>query len=199
MSDILDRDISRRELYAMGEPLGDGATRRKLGGGYICGIGGKSKSSTATTTNNADNRMAIQNGIGLSNSSGSVLDFSDRSTNNWDSSNRSTNYINTLDGGAISRAFDSVDLSSAATFGTTSRALDSIDLSGKRLNDGFQSLIDAATGIFNEGQSLIGQTQKSVADAYSTAQTDKAGGIDQKTIIVLAVAGAVALYAINRK
>lgn len=187
--DALDRDISRRELYAMGEPLGDGATRRKLGGGYICGIGGKSKSSSSTTTNNADNRMAIQNGFGLSHSSGNALDFSDNSTTT----------INSLDGGAISRAFDSVDLSSAANFGTTSRALDSIDLSGKRLNDGFQSLIDAATSIFNDGQSLIGQTQKSVADAYSTAQTDAAGGIDQKTIIVLAVAGAVALYAIKSK
>lgn len=177
--DALDRDISRRELYAMGEPLGDGATRRKLGGGYICGIGGKSKSSSSTTTNNADNRVAVQGGFGLSSSDG--------------------NTFNVTDGGIVSRALDSVDLSNAANYGTTSRALDSIDLSGKRLNDGFQSLIDAATGIFNDGQSLIGQTQKSVADAYSTAQTDAAGGIDQKTIIVLAVAGAVALYAIKRK
>lgn len=187
--DALNRDISRRELYAMGEPLGDGATRRKLGGGYVCGIGGKSKSSSSTTTNNADNRMAIQNGFGLSHSSGNALDFSDNSTTT----------INSLDGGAISRALDTVDLSNATVYGTTSRALDSIDLSGKRLETGYKSLIDAASSLFDRGESLIGKTQKSVADAYGQAQTDKAGGIDQKTIIVLAVAGAVALYAIKSK
>lgn len=32
---------SRRELYALGETLGDCVTERKLGGGYICGGGGK--------------------------------------------------------------------------------------------------------------------------------------------------------------
>jgi len=32
---------SRRELYAMGEPLGDSVTQRKVGGGYVCGGGGK--------------------------------------------------------------------------------------------------------------------------------------------------------------
>lgn len=32
---------SRRELYAMGEPLGDCVTERKVGGGYVCGGGGK--------------------------------------------------------------------------------------------------------------------------------------------------------------
>ena len=31
---------SRRELYALGEPFGDSATTRKLGGGYVCGGGG---------------------------------------------------------------------------------------------------------------------------------------------------------------
>jgi len=32
---------SRRELYAMGEPLGDSVTQHKVGGGYVCGGGGK--------------------------------------------------------------------------------------------------------------------------------------------------------------
>lgn len=32
---------SRRELYALGETLGDCVTERKLGGGYLCGGGGK--------------------------------------------------------------------------------------------------------------------------------------------------------------
>ena len=31
---------SRRQLEALGEPFGDSATQKKLGGGYICGFGG---------------------------------------------------------------------------------------------------------------------------------------------------------------
>lgn len=172
---MTERQISRRDLYAMGEPFGDGATRRKPGGGLVCGIGGSSKSNAT----NQDNRVAVQGGAGLSNSN--------------------NNRITITDGGIVSRALDTVDLSNATVYGTTSRALDSIDLSGKRLETGYQSLIDAASSLFDRGESLIGQTQKSVADAYGQAQTDKAGGIDQKTIIVLAVAGAVALYAIKSK
>ena len=32
--------MSRRDLYAMGEPFGDSATQRKVGGGRIYGGGG---------------------------------------------------------------------------------------------------------------------------------------------------------------
>jgi hypothetical protein len=38
---------SRRELYALGETLGDRSTERKLGGGYICGGGGKGSAPEA--------------------------------------------------------------------------------------------------------------------------------------------------------
>ncbi len=41
----MKRNWSRRELYAHGEPLGDCVTERKLGGGYICGGGGKGGSA----------------------------------------------------------------------------------------------------------------------------------------------------------
>ena len=47
---------SRRQLEALGEPFGDSATQKKLGGGYICGFGGGGSSapsqptSTSTTT-----------------------------------------------------------------------------------------------------------------------------------------------------
>ncbi len=43
----MKNEWSRRELYAHGEPFGDCATRRKLGGGYICGGGGKGKAPEA--------------------------------------------------------------------------------------------------------------------------------------------------------
>ena len=41
---------SRRQLYAMGEPLGDGATRREVGGKIIYGGGGGGGSTPANTT-----------------------------------------------------------------------------------------------------------------------------------------------------
>ena len=43
----MKKEWSRRELYAHGEPFGDCATRRKIGGGYICGGGGKGSAPPA--------------------------------------------------------------------------------------------------------------------------------------------------------
>lgn len=70
---------TRHKLYALGETLGESATRRKLGGGYVCGGGGggSSSSSTASTTNNTDNRLAVQDGVGVSGSSGVTINSTD--------------------------------------------------------------------------------------------------------------------------
>ncbi len=45
---------SRRQLYAMGEPIGDSATRRKAGGGLILGDGGGGGGSPEKTTQVSD-------------------------------------------------------------------------------------------------------------------------------------------------
>ena len=68
---------SRKQLYALGEPLGDCVTSAKLGGGYVCGGGGGggSSSSSNTTTTNQDNRTAVQDGIGLSASNGNTVSY----------------------------------------------------------------------------------------------------------------------------
>lgn len=155
--------MNRRQLYAAGEPLGDSVTRRKLGGGYLCGGGGDSKSSSSTSTTNIDKRMAVGNGaIGAS-------------------SENSTVSITTTDSGIVSRALDSVDVASATTA------------------QGFDALLNAADKLFNRGQNLIGQTQQAVAEAYQQAQTTKQATIDNRTLIVLAVAGAAAVVAMKRK
>lgn len=156
--------ITRRHLYEAGEPFGDSATQKKLGGGYVCG-GGGSSSSSASTTNNQDNRVAVQDGIGLS------------ASNN--------NTIQIMDGGIVRDALDfsTNTVNQAFEFGGT----------------GFERLINAAEKLFVEGQGLIGQTQKAVADAYSQAQTDAKSTIDNRTIIVLAVAGAATAFALSRR
>lgn len=171
---------SRRELYAHGEPFGDSATRRKIDGkGYVCGFGGDSSSSSSNTTNNYDKRVVTQDGFGLSGDNNAV-------------SLTTTNTTNVLDAGAIKSAF---------TFSgdTVGRALDSVDTSNATLAEGYGALIEAADNLFDRGEGLIGQTQKAVADAYSLAQNDKAGTIDNRTIIVLAAVGAVALFALRKK
>lgn len=166
---------SRRQLYALGEPLGDSATCAKPGGGYVCGGGGSSKSSQATTNN--DNRVAVQDGFGFSASNGNSI-------------HTSTTY-NVTDGDIVSRGLDTVDK-------TVKSALDAVNLSGATNADGFSKLLDIAGDMFNTSQGLIGQTQKSVADAYAQAEADKAGTIDNRTIMVIAVAGAAALAYANR-
>lgn len=83
---------SRRDLYALGEPIGDSATRvegcrRVYGGG---GGGSSSSSSTSTTTKNTDKRQVVDNSsIGVS---------SDSSTVN----------VNYTDQGAVNKAIDLV-------------------------------------------------------------------------------------------
>lgn len=171
---------SRRELYAHGEPFGDSATRRSINGkGYVCGFGGDSSSSSSNTTNNYDKRVVTQDGFGLSGDNNAV-------------ELTTTNTTNILDGGVIENAFD-------FSTKTVGRALDSIDSNNATLGEGYSALIDATENLFDRGEGLIGQTQKAVADAYGQAQADKNGTIDNRTIIVLAAVGAVALFAFRKK
>lgn len=172
-------NLSRRELYAAGEPFGDCATARKPGGGYLCGGGGKSASSSAQTTYNTDKRLAVgDGGLGIS-------------ADNSDVGLTINTTTNMMDGGAIAGAFDT-------TTATVSRALQTVDLNNATNAEGFSKLLTTAEGLFNKGETLIGQTQQAVADAYHQAQTNKAGTIDNRTIIVLAVAGAAAVFAMRR-
>jgi hypothetical protein len=69
---------SRRHLYALGEPLGDSATRREPGR-IVCGGGGDSSSAsststtTATITKNTDSRMVVDGGgTGINSGGGNV-------------------------------------------------------------------------------------------------------------------------------
>lgn len=151
------KTISRRDLYAMGEPLGDSATRKKPGGGYVCGFGGSSSSRNDQTTNNIDKRLVTGEGsVGISSENSEI----------------SVN-VESVDAALVARALDSIDKNNAIV--------------GQGLNE-----------LFTKGEGLIGQTQKSIADAYSMAQTDAKGTIDNRTITVLAVAGVAALWAFNR-
>ena len=149
----------------------------------------RSSSSSSQTTNNIDRRVAVQDGIGISGDR-NTLELISNTTNNL------------LDGGAIKGAFDFSRATSADAFKltgqTVSRAMDSIDTNNATLGAGYDSLLSAAESLWERGEKLIGQTQQSVADAYTRAQDTAKGTIDNRTIIVLAIAGAAAVFLISR-
>ncbi|KKI11980.1 hypothetical protein XA67_22035 [Comamonas thiooxydans] len=182
---------TRQKLYELGMPLGNGATRAKLGGGYVCGGGGDSSSSQASST--TDNRVAVQDGVGLSSSNGNWIDASRTSsyeaTTNY--SSNTTSNVSVTDGGLVGRGLDSVDKA-------ISGALDSVNINNATNSENFTKLLDTAGSWFTQGQGLIGQTQKSVADAYAQAQTEAKGTIDNKTIMVIAVAAVAGLAFVNK-
>jgi hypothetical protein len=151
------RQFSKRELYAMGEPLGDCATSKKPGGRIMGGGGSGGDSQSSADTINTDKRIVTgEGGLGVSGDGNSIT-------------------LNSTDGEIVSRALDSVD-SSAALQG-----------------DVFSKLLDVS-------QSLIKSTQDSVAGAYTQATTDAKGSLDNKTIVILGVAGAAAwAYAKGKK
>lgn len=148
--------------------------------------GGGGKSSSSSSTTNTDKRQAVQGGAAISGDGSSISIVS-----------------NTTDAGLVSRALDSVDKASATNAQGFAQLLDASGDNYARLvgaqSSGVSQLLGTAERLFNQGQALIGQTQKSVADAYSQAQNDKGGTIDNRTIIVLAVAGAAAFAFANRK
>ena len=102
----------------------------------------------------------------------------------------------------ISRAFannaDTYSRAIGSNNDVISMALDSVNLANANGADGFTALLGAAESLWNRGENMIGQTQQAVADAYTNAQSDKSGTIDNRTIIVLAVAGAAALAFMGR-
>ncbi len=79
------------------------------------------------------------------------------------------------------------------------KALETVQVNDALGQEGFSKLLTVAENLFNKGESLIGQTQSAVADAYSQAQTDAKSTIDNRTIIVLGVAAAAVGIAAMRK
>lgn len=198
--------ISRRALYAAGEPLGDSATRRETGRIVCGGGGGSSKSSTASTTNYnvEDRRLSTAEGsIGLTGDGSSITAIDGRqwlssftqNTNlsdsrQWNSNDsrqwhdNSTTNVTSVDPEIAKAAFDFAKASDAVN------------------GDSFDRLVGMAEGLFERGENMIALTQDRVADAYAAAGAqviDQAGRIDQKTMIVLAGLAVAGLAMWGRK
>ena len=140
------------------------------------GGGGSSKSSNTTTTQATDKRMVVDQGIGISSDSSTVT-------------------VNSLDAGIVAKALDTVAGADATNGEGFARLL---DLSGS----GFEQLIGLADKLFTGAGVMIDKTQSaSIAqlETINAAASDQRGAIDQKTMVILAVAGAAALVLRQKK
>lgn len=100
------------------------------------------------------------------------------------SSESSNVNVTTLDAGIVNKALDTVT------------AADAIN------GDGLDKLIGLADKLFTAGGDLIAKTQNaSLAqlETINAAANDKTGSIDQKTMVILAIAGAAALVLVKGK
>jgi hypothetical protein len=93
------------------------------------------------------------------------------------SSDSSTVTVNATDLGAIGKAFDFATGAGQSVSGTMDKVLGLADV------------------ILKGSLDAVKTTNGVVSQAYETARTTATGSIDQKTMIVLAVAGAVAFVA----
>lgn len=105
--------------------------------------------------------MVVDNGVGVSSDSSTVT-------------------VNSVDLGAVGKAFDFAGASGAAVVGTMDKVLGLAD-----------AVLKGSMTAAKESTALVSQ-------AYETAKTTSQGAIDQKTMIVLAVAGTVAYVARRR-
>lgn len=99
------------------------------------------------------------------------------------SSDSSTVTVNSLDAGIVTKALDTVAASDATN------------------GDGFTKLLGLADKLFTGAGNMIDNTQSaSLAqlETINAAANDQRGAIDQKTMVVLAVAGAAA-YVLRKK
>lgn len=163
--------ISRQKLYAMGEPLGDSATVRKLGGGYRCGFGGGSKSESTQTTSQQDNRIVNGNGgiVATTGADVSVL-------------NNSYTTTTTSDPATVARALNTVD--------------DTVHGAFSLVGSQNAALVRSVNAANQQAAASVSQATDALAGAYSDAKGNNNKGTFQIAAVVMA--GLVALAVMEK-
>jgi len=166
--------------------------------------GSSSQANQTTTTNLLDSR--VTNGSGIVVRDGS-LDFSDRSDNSitsWDSS-RTDNSLKSWDSSTTNTNTNTTTGSYNVTADPeiAKAAFDFAKGNDATLGAGLSSMLGLAERLSTNNTSSLTKMASSVSDAvaqaYDGARTTTAGGIDNKTMIILGVAAAGALAFANRK
>lgn len=144
--------------------------------------GSSSQANQQTTTNLNDSR--VTNGSGIVNRDG-YLDFSDRSRNDnsinsWDASTTNITTTTTTADPEIAKAAFDFAKGNDATLGAGLTSM--LGLAERLSTNNSTSLTTMASSV-----------KDAVAQAYDSARNTTAGGIDNKTMIILGVAAAGAL------
>lgn len=161
---------SRRQLYEAGLPFGESCTRMEGGRRIYGGGGGGGGGSSSSSSTTSTTTQNTDKRIAISEGIGI-------------SSDSSTVNVSTLDAGIVNKALDTVSAADATA------------------GDGFGKLLALADKLFVGAGEVIDKTQTTTMaqiGALSSAQNDAKGAIDQKTIVVLAIAGAAALVLSKR-
>ncbi len=177
--------ISKRYLYAMGEPLGDGATERRAGLGPRYGLGGSSSSAASAQTSNVmntDSRQVIDTSISSTDNSTS----DSRAFANSGNSNSAT-YNTTTDFGSVAAG---ADVSIAALTNNATNIDHILNLA--------DTLFSKTKGSLDANVKLAGQLNSTAASAYSDA-TSQASGTKNMVMAALAVVAIVGFMAVYRK
>jgi len=102
-----------------------------------------------------------------------------------------------VDGGSMGVTADGSTINvTTLDSGIVQAALDTVKAADATNGEGFEGLLSLADKLFDKGGELVASSQNTALaqiEAINAASADKAGTIDQKTMIVLAVAGAAAL------
>lgn len=133
-------------------------------------MGGKSssKSSSTTTYENTDKRIVADGfGVGLS-GDGNAVNYS----------------VQMLDGGAVKQSADVVKA-----------ALRTVEKADAVQGEGFNKLLELAGDVLAGGATALERSQELTAQAYRESVETRQATIDNKTITVIAIAGAVAAVA----
>jgi len=78
-------------------------------------------------------------------------------------------------------------------------ALEFAETASNDNSESFNRLIGFGEKLFKDGADMISTGQQTVLQAAQSVENDKRGAIDQKTIVVLGIAGAAALVMVKGK
>lgn len=100
---------------------------------------------------------------------------------------------------ALDAARASVDRSIGAASSTLDKAFSFARDADVSARAGFDKLLNLGASMFDTSAKAVNKAQDMTAAAYSAATAEKAGALDNKTILILGLAGAAALVLVVRK
>lgn len=159
----------------------------------------KSSANTSTSTETIDKRVVADGGSGVISADrsaffdaaggGVALNLSTGSGSSKSTSNTSVSVMQT-DYGAIGGAFKFSESAVDQALQFAGKTVDAV------AGQGFAALLDLADGLFERASAAQADAMGAVSAAYAQADADKAGSIDNRTLLILAAVAAVVVVGV---